>query len=1174
MAGPQDWGAVAVAEPDNGPAAWGAQPAPEQANTNPAFQPSGNRSFTPLIELPDDVHGLTYSQAAMFVPVQIYRGLRDMFFAPGKVAQGGQMTPEQEIEFAGNVALTIVGGSEIARPGGIAKAIGPAVKEFQESVIAPGLQKVAAEARPPANTPEGVMAQPEVRDAIANGPVNRDNHVPYEAGASAGPDATTNIDKSIPEIAKLPSGASFDTATPLKIHEQVEKFVMDKLIAGGMDDAAAYRVGHWEYAEPAEDAWYAAQGIDPREAEAWWTERAAKIEHEPTDDTPPNLYDKPYPHDSVSLANEGPPGTPKPSPDEIAQAQQILGKTGEQFGGGLADFFKARDLGVIGDEPPRLSDGSPKEAAARAIPAQRTGDDVLHGPEPGAPETDPWKARFEQFVGNLNAPDDIKDLIRNAARDNGDFVEARTGEIPLRQVEQIEQAAGVAPGTIDRRGLGRLLKNDNEVRLAMHGMLQATENVKAAARDVRADASPENLIALQEAIARRDMAVEGVVGLRAEWGRTGNVFQEFLQNVKDEKALSDFLRERGRTTGDLRDLADAIDMSDRDTAARVLEKYKRTPPGWLYYTWVNGLISGVLTHTKYIAANALYLASERGLVTPLASILGKAKEIAGVDMERTMFGETAAGMYGMLAATPHAIVAAGRSVLFGERMALRSEAMLRDALKEKGEAVPPGMERRVTELQPLRPTNDLLGVIPADSALGRVVSRIVGLPGDAANGIHLAFKILNERAALESLAYRQTIKDGFAPTDPDFWAKRAERAANPSEDTLRDAVHDAYKGTFMQELGPLGKQFSGFMQKFWLGRVLFPFRHIPLNLLRATYEHTPAALASVLREDSEIGAALRGEKGGVEQDKAVARVMVGSAVMGYFMHLYLNGQATGDLPYDPKERQKFYMSGKQPNSILIGDHWVSYARFGPAGDLAALGANFGTVAEAARSGDVDAVEKAAAHAALSGIRLLSDEVGFMSLQFLFEALTDPDRKGPQVVASEASSLMPFSSALGQGASYGDPNMRQAKTILDGIKYRIPGERETLLPKRDWNGRPIANPQFHNILRQGPATPNPIDAELVRLGVTPAPVQARIGAVKLTPALQDEYAATAGPLVDRLLSATMQQPGFRALPKGVQAETARKMIAAGRAQARQAMMAHHPELVQQGVAAREAAILGQ
>jgi hypothetical protein len=50
-------------------------------------------------------------------------------------------------------------------------------------------------------------------------------------------------------------------------------------------------------------------------------------------------------------------------------------------------------------------------------------------------QQDAWQQRFEGFVGKLEAPDDVKQLIRDAAKENGDFMPARQGDIPLSHVE-------------------------------------------------------------------------------------------------------------------------------------------------------------------------------------------------------------------------------------------------------------------------------------------------------------------------------------------------------------------------------------------------------------------------------------------------------------------------------------------------------------------------------------------------------------------------------------------------------------------------------------------------------------------------------------------------------------------------------------------------------------------
>jgi hypothetical protein len=851
-----------------------------------------------------------------------------------------------------------------------------------------------------------------------------------------------------------------------------------------------------------------------------------------------------------------------------------------------AAMQQVRDLGIVGGEeqPPRL-DGPPADAAKRAMAHNRP-DETVEGPEPAG---NPWEQRFEHFVGKLDRPEDIKDLVRQSAQENDGFTAARAGEIPLRDFENLANAAGVEPSALNRTGVGRLLQNDRQVRFGMQAMLEATEQVKHAAIALKSEDTPENLIALQAAIMRRDMAVEGVVGLRAEWGRTGNVFQEFMQEVKDQQALSDFLKQHGRDPKDMQDIADGVLSLDQESAARFLDKLKRTPPGWVYYTWVNGLISGEFTHTKYIAANALLHMTERGMVTPLAAAIDKLRAVAGQEVvDPITFGEAAAGIWGSLTATPSAIKAAARTVMSSERMALRSELAVRDALKAKGEPVPVGLERRTTELQPLRPTNNLAFVIPADSTFAKIVSTIIGKPGDIANGIHLAFKLVGERGALEAGAWRQALQDseiGYLEQKPDgsigpqkFWDRFQELRRNPTDDMLETAVKEAYSLTYMEELGPLAKRWQSFINKVPAGRWLFPFNHIPINVLKWAFRYTPVSATPMFEKvfgvESEAFRDFMGRNGQRAQSQAIARITVGSSVLGYFAYKQMQGEATGDAPRNAKDRQAFYMAGKQPNSILVGDRWYSFSRFGSAGIIASLGANFGDIAGVYKSGDDNALLKATMLAARGVGETLSEAPGFMTLSTLYQIMEGDERLSPKAIGSQLSSAMPFSALLGQTASFFDPYMRQSKTILDSIKYRTPGERQELLPARDWNGRPILNPKYHSVIGTAEATPHPADAEFLRLGAVPGRAQNRFpGNVKLSPEQFDEYVAKAGVNVDHQIEAVLNQPYYQRLNDQQKLDALHKIVKVARQQARVAMQTEHPGLVLTGTRNRAKSILG-
>ena len=99
--------------------------------------------------------------------------------------------------------------------------------------------------------------------------IDRTKDVPYISGPS-NDGKTVYIDKSVPEKATI-SGVTFDTAEPLKIHELVEKTALEHYLNQGMDNKEAYKKAHEDHAEPAENAWYHAHGIDIAEADKWWS---------------------------------------------------------------------------------------------------------------------------------------------------------------------------------------------------------------------------------------------------------------------------------------------------------------------------------------------------------------------------------------------------------------------------------------------------------------------------------------------------------------------------------------------------------------------------------------------------------------------------------------------------------------------------------------------------------------------------------------------------------------------------------------------------------------------------------------------------------------------------------------------------------------------------------------
>lgn len=205
------------------------------------------------------------------------------------------------------------------------------------------------------------------------------------------------------------------------------------------------------------------------------------------------------------------------------------------------DIGQAKDLGVIGEDKPRLADLSDKPVSEVV--------DTLRPKQDGAPEATPaqdggWRDRFDHYVGKLTQPEEIRQLIRDSADENNNFPGARAPAEPLSlsEAQNLADAAGMDLGEVDRAKLGKQF-NEAHVDRAMQVMIQSTRNVKDAARDVISDASEENLIKFQEHLLRRDMAVEEIVGIRSTWGRIGNTLNKYVTEVKDGKALDSFIKE-------------------------------------------------------------------------------------------------------------------------------------------------------------------------------------------------------------------------------------------------------------------------------------------------------------------------------------------------------------------------------------------------------------------------------------------------------------------------------------------------------------------------------------------------------------------------------------------------------------------------------------------------------
>lgn len=1281
-------------------------------------------------------------------PGNLVQGLLDFFKTPGKAVSQG-LTPEEEINFGFNAALGTAGAGAFKAPKGLVDAH----VAFQDQVLKPAAERLVSNpdaVSPPLGTDvpanvtrselaqtgnphiDAVLNSPVTKSVIDNPAVNRQYDVPYTAGGSVPlENPAMYIDRNFPRAISV-DGKTFDPADPFIVHENVEQHTMDLLIKGGMSEADAYRVAHYEFAEKAEGAWYQSHGIDQEKAEAIYTPLLRDDMYKQGElKLPPNLYDRPYPHDEPMRARDDDQfRADRPTPELIDRAKKIVADWQEKGSPApepekpptVNPLQEAHELGVIGPERMPHPEDTPAQAAQRAIPVGRRYDpnDKITMTPAGEPLSG-WEARFKDWTERVKSPEDFKSLWFEAAKENNNFPEARAGRVDAAHVEALAESAGIDPALIDRSYIKKTFDGPDMIRVAKQTLDQMAKEFKDASAKVEADPSPANVAAMLQAEIKRDYALEQAVGLRAEWGRTGHALNSLLQSsktaggqtglagelkerlappkpVKDvvdavdkvkekmvkavkgeegplglddlikaafdlvdeaakpkkpgekpslpmspevkelvktaqavvnlmdyerpkgpgiptvrplrqlitdktpegrsalskfntlvseaeknvsgqirqgktprqampdelakmisaaenitehfggaglEKAVQDLLASKGRSIEDMQDIAKGVRNLSTAQAARVLSNMRGKQPHWFYWMWVQGLISGPFTHAKYIAANALYAAVERGITTPLAALLGRLR--TGPD--KVMPGEAWRMNVAAISAFPDAVRAAYQSVKDGVRPPTEAQRKLFDRAVESGEGIPKEYLRAVNPVtqQEGRP-------IPG------VAGRVLGAPGDMAGAIHTTFRVVGEQAYLDAEAFRATTSEGLRQTDQKFWERFQYHKLNPTDEALKRAEFMGARDTFMQDLPPIIAKKAAALKEGAFTKWIFPFNHIPINLLRAANEYVP--LLNLI--DSRTRSALKGEMGGREQDLAISRMTVGSLAMGYFVHQYMLGQANGAYPSDPKERDEWKLNGKIPNSIRIGDQWISFERFGPAGALAGLGADVGSLIAHSNMADPENWTKLTWLAANAAANVLADAPGYQSLRNMIEAKED-FQQGKRFVAWEAGSAMvPFSSLVTQTASALDPQMRLARTFLDGLMYRMPGMREDLSPKRDpLYGEPVANPGYMNIIRKAPVEHDLAKSELTKIGYYPHAPSQQIGGVKLSPEQYDKYQATAGPLVKQQLDALVRSPEWQANGPEWKTRMAKATISYARRYAAQAMQIDDPSLIMAG-----------
>lgn len=683
------------------------------------------------------------------------------------------------------------------------------------------------------------------------------------------------------------------------------------------------------------------------------------------------------------------------------------------------------------------------------------------------------------------------------------------------QADAAAQEKGIEAQDLEARRLKlRELKARNAKEKArIDAGLKSLQAQQQAAVDAQArlEQAARNLEAQRaEMLERRRAVAKGESQTKAKLQRV----QEQLRKVEErERALAKQQQELEAKRGELQKRRDALRKQAprrRTTASIVREEYVPTLGDKFLEYYYNSILSGPATHLVNIFGNAAFQITE---------------EIA------KQAGLRATGQSRAATARLNAITLGIQTGLRNARNAFATELPQLD-------------QQTKMEIDP-----QLRAAIPGQAG------KVVRLPGRALQAEDEFFKGISYTMEIAQLATQAAQGD---------MQRAREIMADPPLEMQQDAVLAARRATFTSKVGPSARSLMTFLNKVKPAKLVIPFVQTPVNIMKRAMDYSPFGLSGVLM-DTEIGNDLRGRNGAERQAVAVARQALGGGVALMLWQLAAAGLVTGGGPPDPQERTLWRQrDGRDVYSVKIGDQWVSYLRFDP------LAIPMGVMADLYEAvgmlGERDA-EDIALTVMNSLVNNVANKTWLSGVSSFAEAINDPQRYGEGFLGMLASGIA-VPNIVGQVTNYNDPYMRQARTVLDRVRSRIPGERQELARKVGIAGQDLENngvtmAGIPTPLRATDATPvDPLADAMLRLGVIKQAPSRNFMGVELT---DEEHYAWSQMIQQnrwRNLTPIVQSPQFNALPPIVQASQLEKLWTkfGSNEYARAVFLMQHPEVL--------------
>lgn len=447
---------------------------------------------------------------------------------------------------------------------------------------------------------------------------------------------------------------------------------------------------------------------------------------------------------------------------------------------------------------------------------------------------------------------------------------------------------------------------------------------------------------LRQQIAFHGLVQRGVKGMQSETARALAVFK--IPRDSNIDTIRNVLDEFGGENS-LVDMANKyMTLNTRGAKNAMIEKSMMSGVKDVWFTtWMNGLLSSPVTHAKNILGNSmfgLYQIPERMVGALYSNYMPEAVRLGKLPPGLRWFGEVVPGSAEDKIAFDEALVMA-QSLTQGMK---RGFEWASEAWKKNTPTDPYSKIEMIRGQGDVPPISSAAFGLQEDTLLAKGLDyygKAITLPGRALMAEDDFFKGVLYQVELNGQAirrgnkmYREGIEAGL--TEAEAIAKAdahvTDLLTNVPQELDEAAMEFARRGTFTSKLPPNLDKLQDVFNHPAL-KIIVPFFKTPANIGLEVVERTPfAPLSSRWRMDIA--------EGGIKRDMAMAKVTLGSTIMGTFASMAGEGNISGRGPARQSDREALERTGWRPYSIKSGDEWISYAGIEPISAMLAIAADY------------------------------------------------------------------------------------------------------------------------------------------------------------------------------------------------------------------------------------------